>query len=58
MKILLTGGRGMLGRTLTAELKDFDVIPTDLPEVDITDPVSLEKALNQYSLKTQNYPPF
>ena len=37
MKILLTGGKGMLGRTLTAEFTGFTVIPTDLPEGDITD---------------------
>ena len=37
MKVLLTGGRGMLGRTLCAELTDFEIIPTDLPEADITD---------------------
>ena len=37
MKILLTGGRGMLGRTLCAELSEFQMIPTDLPEADITD---------------------
>ena len=37
MKVLLTGGRGMLGRTLCAELTDFEMIPTDLPEADITD---------------------
>ena len=38
MKILLTGGKGMLGRTLVRELgDDFDVIATDLPEADITD---------------------
>lgn len=37
MKILLTGGRGMLGRTICDELSDFDVVPTDLPEADITD---------------------
>ena len=24
MKVLLTGGKGMLGRTLCAELKDFE----------------------------------
>ena len=37
MKILLTGGKGMLGRTLVRELGgDFDVIATDLPEADIT----------------------
>ena len=27
----------MLGRTLRAELSEFEVIPTDLPEADITD---------------------
>ena len=38
MKVLLTGGKGMLGRTLVRELGgDFDVIATDLPEADITD---------------------
>ena len=37
MKVLLTGGKGMLGRTITAELTDFEIIPTDLPEGDITD---------------------
>ncbi len=36
MKILLTGGNGMLGRTLRQELSDFEIISTDLPEVDIT----------------------
>ena len=38
MKVLLTGGKGMLGRTLARELGgDFEVVPTDLPEADITD---------------------
>ena len=37
MKIMLTGGKGMLGRTLCRELFDFEVIATDLPEADITD---------------------
>ena len=33
MKVLLTGGKGMLGRTLVRELGgDFEVVPTDLPE--------------------------
>ncbi len=45
MKILLTGGKGMLGRTLTAELKEFDVIPSDLPEGDITNPESFDALL-------------
>jgi len=38
MKVMLTGGRGMLGRTIERELGgDFDVVATDLPEADITD---------------------
>ena len=38
MKILLTGGRGMLGRTLQRVLgKKHQVIATGLPEADVTD---------------------
>ena len=33
--VMLTGGKGMLGRTLCRELEGFEVIPTDLPETDI-----------------------
>ena len=31
MKVLITGGKGMLGRTLCAELNEFEMVPTDLP---------------------------
>jgi len=37
MKILITGGKGMLGRTLQRELKEHEIIVADLPEWDITD---------------------
>ena len=37
MKILVTGGRGMLGRTLVRELAGHDVVVADLPEWDVTD---------------------
>ena len=38
MKILITGGKGMLGRTLQKELvSDNELIIADLPEWDITD---------------------
>ena len=47
MKILLTGGKGMLGRTLCGELADFTVIPTDLPEADITDIVGFDALLRE-----------
>ena len=45
MKVMLTGGKGMLGRTLCRELADFEIIPTDLPEADITDAAGFEKLL-------------
>ena len=38
MKVMLTGGNGMLGRTLTAMLAGCTVVPTDLPAADITAP--------------------
>jgi len=49
MKILITGGKGMLGRTLVGELgADFDVVPTDLPEADITDENAIDKIIAQH----------
>ena len=47
MKIMLTGGRGMLGRTLCRELTGFEVIPTDLPEADITDAANFETIVRE-----------
>lgn len=37
MKILITGGKGMLGRTLQRELAGHAIIVADLPEWDISD---------------------
>lgn len=37
MKILITGGKGMLGRTLARRLAGHEVTIADLPECDITD---------------------
>ena len=37
MKILITGGKGMLGRTLQRELSEHEIVVADLPEWDITD---------------------
>lgn len=46
MKILITGGKGMLGRTLCRELKDHELVVADLPEWDITDDAAFtEKTL-------------
>ncbi len=37
MKILVTGGKGMLGRTLARKFAAHEVIVADLPDCDITD---------------------
>ncbi|MBP5790792.1 MAG: dTDP-4-dehydrorhamnose reductase [Kiritimatiellae bacterium] len=37
MKIVVTGGKGMLGRTLQEEFADAEVVVADLPEWDILD---------------------
>ena len=46
MKVLLTGGKGMLGRTICRVLgDDFEIVPTDLPEADITDESGFDRVL-------------
>ena len=46
MKVMLTGGRGMLGRTLERELGgDFEIVATDLPEADITDEDAIDAVI-------------
>ncbi|MEN6626851.1 MAG: dTDP-4-dehydrorhamnose reductase [Candidatus Sumerlaeia bacterium] len=45
--ILITGGRGMLGRDLTARLGER-AVALDLPECDITQPDSIARALDEY----------
>ena len=37
MRIVVTGGKGMLGRTLCRELTEHELVIADLPEADITD---------------------
>ena len=50
LKVLLTGGRGMLGRTLVKVLGgDYDVLPTDLPEADITDENGIDSVIAEYA---------
>lgn len=46
MKILLTGGNGMLGRTLRDQWQDFDVVSTDLPDADITNAAGIDKIIS------------
>jgi NAD(P)-dependent dehydrogenase (short-subunit alcohol dehydrogenase family) len=40
MKVLITGGRGGLGRAFAAALGDADVTALDLPEFDVGDPAA------------------
>ncbi len=49
MKILLTGGKGMLGRTLASSLMDYNVVATDLPEGDIMNPTGFDAVLKSHA---------
>lgn len=48
MKVLLTGGKGMLGRTICEVMTDVELVPTDLPEADITDESGFDAILKRY----------
>ena len=44
--VLVTGGKGMLARTLARVLaRDCAVVPSDLPETDVTDAAAVEAAI-------------
>ncbi|MBW2569552.1 MAG: dTDP-4-dehydrorhamnose reductase [Deltaproteobacteria bacterium] len=49
MKILVTGSKGQLGSELISQGKqfDFEILPFDLPELDITDIIQVEKILSK-----------
>ena len=47
MKILITGGNGMLGRTLQRRLKEHQVFIADLPQVDIASLRSFSDCVQQ-----------
>jgi dTDP-4-dehydrorhamnose reductase len=49
--VLLTGGRGLLGTPLAAQLSaaGADVCVTDLPEVDVTDAASVDAAVSDFA---------
>jgi len=48
MKILITGGKGMLGQTLQRVLSEHPLAIADLPEVDITCEASLREAVQAF----------
>lgn len=49
-KVMITGGKGMLARTLLNELgRDFDLVPVDLPEADITDQAAFDAVVARCS---------
>ncbi|MBP5322138.1 MAG: dTDP-4-dehydrorhamnose reductase [Kiritimatiellae bacterium] len=48
MRLLITGGKGMLGRTLQRRLASHTLSIADLPETDITDPAGLAAAMRAF----------
>ncbi|MDA3926578.1 MAG: dTDP-4-dehydrorhamnose reductase [Kiritimatiellae bacterium] len=49
MKILITGGKGMLGRTMQRHFGEHDLLVADLPEVDITNVLSVNNAMSHFN---------
>lgn len=47
MRILITGGQGMLGRTLQRRFKDHALTVADLPAVDITRPAGFDAFIRE-----------
>ncbi len=52
MRILITGGKGMLGRTLSRTLARHDLHVADLPETDITSPRAIDAAIRDFKPET------
>jgi dTDP-4-dehydrorhamnose reductase len=48
VRILITGGRGQLGRELQQALAAETVLAQDLPELDVTDPAAVGRAVSQF----------
>lgn len=47
MRILITGALGQLGQALQASLIKHEIVACDLPEVDVTDPASIERFVDE-----------
>lgn len=52
MKLLITGGKGMLGRTLRNVLREHEIVVADLPEADITDATGFDQFLADSGAET------
>ncbi|MDR3210499.1 MAG: dTDP-4-dehydrorhamnose reductase [Planctomycetota bacterium] len=52
MRIMITGARGMLGRTLTHSLASHDLSPVDIKDFDIADPLAVENAVASFQPET------
>ena len=48
MKLLITGGKGMLGRTLQREFADSELVIADLPETDIADAAGFDRFVAEH----------
>lgn len=52
MRILITGAKGMLGRTLTRHLKEHELLLADLDTFDLADRAACEKAVREFGPET------
>ena len=48
MKLLITGAKGMLGRTLLQHLESYEVIAVDIDDFEITDKTAVDEAFKQF----------
>jgi dTDP-4-dehydrorhamnose reductase len=48
MKIMITGARGMLGRTLVRHLEEHELLPVDINDFDITDAQATARSVSQF----------
>ncbi len=48
MKVMITGAKGMLGRTLVRHLSDHQLIPVDLEDFDLTNPPQTSDAIARH----------
>jgi dTDP-4-dehydrorhamnose reductase len=48
VKILVTGAKGMLGRTLVPSLEKHEVLPVDIEEMDILEEIEINRVFSQF----------